>query len=224
MHYLPAAATLFGMKGYEYSGKTYAGEHTFHVMAGCVGCHMAEDNSPLEDVGGHTFHMAHGSTENTNFCADSCHPSMGALDDPGEFAHGSDWDGNGGTVSAKAEVAYLLTVLLHDAIEVYDSNNDATPDVYHFEDYPYFQLFHLDEEGEPIDANNDTIPDYSTQTWKPASAKAAFNWQFIYKDPGAYAHNPKYAVQLLRDSYNDLAYAQSLAGAPSIPALGGTRP
>jgi len=207
MHYLPAGATLFGIKGYEYSGQTYAGEHTFHVMAGCAGCHMAEDNPSLDDVAGHTFRMAYGSTENTAFCTASCHPSMGALDAPGEFDHGVDWSGIGPT-SAKNEVAYLLTVLLHNAIEAYDSPDDADTmaNIDYSSRYPYFGT---------------TDP---SQQWDGVVAKAAFNWQFIYKDPGAYAHNPKYAVQLLRDSYNDLAYAQSLAGAPSIPPLGGTRP
>ena len=228
MHYLPAGATLYGMKGYEYPGKSYAGEHTFHVLAGCTGCHMAEDDPPLDDVGGHTFHMANvpagGATiENTAFCEASCHPTMSALDNPG-VARTVDWSGIG-PASAKNEVAYLLTVLLHNAIEAYDGNNDATPDVYYLGGYPYFQLYHLDSRGNPIDVSpEDGIPDYPTQTWEPATAKAVFNWQFLHGEPGAYAHNPKYAVQLLRDSYNDLAYAQSLAGAPSIPSLGGTRP
>jgi len=207
MHYLPAGATLFGMKGYEYYGQTYVGEHTFHVMAGCTGCHMADD-PPIDDVGGHTFHIAYGSTENTAFCSTSCHPSMNSLDDPVDYAHMSDWDGSAGTVSAKDEVAYLLTVLLHDAIEAYDSPDDADTmaNIDYSSRYPYFGT---------------TGP---TQQWDGVVAKAAFNWQFIFKDPGAYAHNPKYAVQLLIDSYNDLAAAQSLAGAPSIPPLGGIRP
>jgi hypothetical protein len=205
MHYLAAGATLYGKKGYEYPGETYAGEHTLHALAGCAGCHMALDY-PLDDVGGHTFHMAHGSTENTAFCMASCHPSITALDNPG-VARTMDWSGIGPT-SAKNEVAYLLTVLLHDAIEAYDSPDDADTmaNIDYSSSYPYFET---------------TDP---TQQWDGVVAKATFNWQFIFKDPGAYAHNPKYAVQLLRDSYNDLAYAQSLAGAPSIPALGGTRP
>lgn len=207
MHYLAAGATLYGTKGYEYPGETYASEHTLHVLAGCAGCHMADD-PPIDDIGGHTFHIAYGSTENTAFCAASCHPSMVALDDPGApHAHGADWDGNGATVSAKDEVAYLLTVLLHNAIEAYDSPDDADTmaNIDYSSSYPYFGT---------------TDP---TQQWDGTVAKAAFNWQFIYKDPGAYAHNSKYAVQLLRDSYNDLADAQP-AGAPNIPSLGGTRP
>ncbi len=34
--------------------------------------------------------------------------------------------------------------------------------------------------------------------------KAAYNYQFITKDPGAYAHNGAYAIELLQDSLNDL--------------------
>jgi len=82
---------------------------------------------------------------------------------------------------------------------------DTLPNINYSSGYPYFGT-------------------NSAQAWDGVVAKAVFNWQFIFEDPGAYAHNPKYAIQLLRDSYNDLAYAQSLAGAPPIPALGGTRP
>ncbi len=34
--------------------------------------------------------------------------------------------------------------------------------------------------------------------------KAAYNYQFVTKDPGAFAHNPAYAAQLLHDSIADL--------------------
>jgi len=183
---------------------------------------MAE--GPTDEMGGHTFHMSHGATENTAFCEGSCHSSMNSLDDPVEFAHTDDWDGYGLTISAKDEVAYLMSILLYNAIETFDGNNDSTPDVYYLGGYPYFQLYHLDNRGNPIDVSPaDGVPDFPTQTWEPATAKAVFNWQFLHGEPGAYAHNPKYAVQLLRDSYNDLLDAQP-AGAPSIPSLGGTRP
>ena len=35
--------------------------------------------------------------------------------------------------------------------------------------------------------------------------QAAYNYQFVGKDHGAYAHNPHYATQLLIDSMEDLA-------------------
>ena len=200
MHYLAAGAMLYAKKGYEYSGNVYQSEHTFHAMVGCTGCHMTDTGS--KTLGGHTFHMVDGVAENTGLCTSSCHPGMTALDDPVEFAHTQDWDGNGGTISSKDEVAYLLTVLLHNAIEAYDSPADAdtAPNIYHQSGYPYFGT-------------------NTGQDWDGPLASAAFNWQYVTKEPGAFAHNPKYAVQLLRDSYNDLLINDS-----SLPALGGTRP
>jgi hypothetical protein len=176
MHYLAAGATLYGVKGYEYPGETYAGEHTFHVMAGCAGCHMAEGST--DEMGGHTFHMKDEAlTENKDMCLQTCHPNMQALNDP--------W--NSGPDAAN-DIAYMLTVLLHNAIEAYDSPDDADTmaNIDYSSRYPYFGT---------------TDP---TQQWDAPLAKATFNWQFIYKEPGAYAHNPDYALQLLWDSYEDL--------------------
>lgn len=41
----------------------------------------------------------------------------------------------------------------------------------------------------------------SVSDWTEYELIAAFNADFIHHDPGAYAHNFRYAVQLLRDSY-----------------------
>ena len=63
-----------------------------------------------------------------------------------------------------------------------------------------------------------------TAASEAGAAAAAFNWYFITKDPGAYAHNWKYAVQLLYDSYEDLRSQQDTS-ATTIPLLTGiTRP
>jgi hypothetical protein len=54
--------------------------------------------------------------------------------------------------------------------------------------YPYF--FAADGEG------------YAA--WTPRLVKAAFNYQYIQKDPGAYVHNPKFVIQFLIDAIEDL--------------------
>ena len=41
--------------------------------------------------------------------------------------------------------------------------------------------------------------------WTPRLLKAAYNYQFVTKEPGAYAHNAPYALQILYDSLSDLA-------------------
>jgi hypothetical protein len=42
-------------------------------------------------------------------------------------------------------------------------------------------------------------------SWTPRLLKAAYNYQLVTKDPGAYAHNPVYAMQLLYDSLESLS-------------------
>ena len=42
------------------------------------------------------------------------------------------------------------------------------------------------------------------RAWDPALLKASFNYQFWQKEPGAWAHNTHYVLQLLYDSIEDL--------------------
>ena len=41
--------------------------------------------------------------------------------------------------------------------------------------------------------------------WTPRSLRAAYNWKLVTSDPGNYAHNPHYALELLYDSIEDLS-------------------
>ena len=41
-------------------------------------------------------------------------------------------------------------------------------------------------------------------SWTPRLLKAAYNYQWFSKDPGAFAHNPKYVLQFLYDSLKDV--------------------
>ena len=50
----------------------------------------------------------------------------------------------------------------------------------------------------------------SLGTWTPRLLKAAYNYQFIEQDKGAFAHNPHYALQLLYDSIESLAQAAEI--------------
>jgi len=73
--------------------------------------------------------------------------------------------------------------------------------VYDSHAYPYFFT--------DVNANGKADPDEairtnSYKTWTPRLAKAAYNYQFVAKDPGGYAHNGRYVIQLLYDSIEDL--------------------
>jgi hypothetical protein len=138
---------------------------------------------------------------------------MTDLDLPVNFIHApNDWAGDGTTTTtAKDEIEELL-IRLETALELYDGNDDSFQDIYILSSYPYFQLFHLPPFGPPKVG----VP---VQSWDAPLAKAAFNYKYIKNDHGAYAHNAKYAAQLLRDSYNDLRLNE-----PSLLVLSGSRP
>ena len=40
--------------------------------------------------------------------------------------------------------------------------------------------------------------------WTPRLLRAAYNYQYSVKDPGAFAHNPLYVMQFLYDSIKDV--------------------
>jgi hypothetical protein len=66
---------------------------------------------------------------------------------------------------------------------------------------PYF---FIDSNGNRIADGEEVRMPNKYDAWTPRLLKAAYNYQFVSKDPGAYAHNPTYALQLLYDSLSDL--------------------
>ena len=51
--------------------------------------------------------------------------------------------------------------------------------------------------------------------WTPRLLRAAYNYQYVAKDPGAFAHNGTYILQALYDSLDDL----SGSGAADVTGL-----
>ncbi|MFC2095010.1 cytochrome c3 family protein [Candidatus Bipolaricaulota bacterium] len=108
-----------------------------------------------------------------------CH---GAVTDAGAIRmDATDFDGDGDVAEGvKGEIETLHAALL-PALE-------AAGAVYDAHSYPYW----FDAAGESFGA------------WTPRLLKAAYNYQLVAKEAGFYAHNPKYAIQLLYDSIADL--------------------
>jgi len=48
------------------------------------------------------------------------------------------------------------------------------------------------------------------QSWTPRLLKAAYNYQFVAKDSGAFAHNPHYVIQLMIDSIESLSVVSEI--------------
>ena len=75
------------------------------------------------------------------------------------------------------------------------------PVAYDGADYPYF-FIDKNNNGK-VDKDEAKFPN-RYNAWTPRLLKAAYNYQFVTKDPGAFAHNPIYTLQILYDSIADL--------------------
>ncbi|HSM25538.1 MAG TPA: cytochrome c3 family protein [Anaerolineaceae bacterium] len=183
IHYFAAGATLFGTdaKGvYEYEGKTYAGQF-MHVVgfSTCVDCH---------DV--------HGLDVKAQTCQ-GCHQT----DNPENIRMTltADFDGDGETEGLAGEVETLVEILYAAILD--RSAAGGNPLVYDSHSHPYFfNDTNGNGEADPDEVNRAN----AYASWTPRLLRSAYNYQYAKKDPGAYAHNPTYILQVLYDSIEDV--------------------
>ena len=183
VHYFAAGATLFGSEAqgmYQYADKEYAGK-TAHPVNECKGCH---------DV--------HALEVKLDTCA-ACHPGV---TDPTtiRMTHTGDYDGDGDVAEGIYGEIQGLGDLLYAEMQTY-AEAAGTPILYDSHAYPYFF----------VDADKDGVPDTNAEggtigynVWTPRLLEAAYNYQYLQKDPGAFTHNPVYVMQILYDSIADL--------------------
>ncbi|HEY6020602.1 MAG TPA: hypothetical protein VIY48_12145, partial [Candidatus Paceibacterota bacterium] len=189
VHYFAAGATLYGSQaegGYQYDGKSY--DPKFRHVEGydtCIGCHDQ-----------------HATQVRVNDCA-KCHEGVKTVDDlKNNRENGSlvDYNGNG---DIKEGIYYELKGLqdiLYGSIQAYATEVAGAPIVYDAATYPYFLA--ADANGQVLKDDKGAAVGY--KNWTPRLLKAAFNYQVSSKDPGAFAHNAKYIMELLYDSVDDL--------------------
>lgn len=189
IHYFAAGATLYGSQagaGYEYDGKIY--DPKFRHVDGvdtCVQCHNQ-----------HTLQIRLETCQ-------QCHQDVKTVDDlKKNRENGSlmDYNGNGDT---KEGIYYELKGVqdtLYSAIQEYAIEVTKTPIVYDGETYPYFMVAGADGKAAKDDKGNNI----AYNAWSARLLKAAYNYQLSVKDPGAFAHNAKYIIELLYDSTVDL--------------------
>ena len=112
----------------------------------------------------------------------------------------TDWDGDGNvTEGIDGEIATMRETL-YAALQA-KAEAGGTPIVYNAFAYPYF-FVDADKDGKPD--KNDKGANVGYNAWTPRLLKAAYNYQYSVKDPGAFAHNGKYVLQFLYDSIQDL--------------------
>lgn len=187
-HYSLAAATNQGSAahgGYEYPDQIYAGPYShFPELNTCSSCH-----SP------------HSLEVEITSCT-SCHE--GAVSFTDIRTSPVDFDGDGDVGEGIADPIATLHAQLNDAIMLYASEVAGTPIIYAPGAYPYF---FTDTDGDGAVSDGEAAFPNRYQSWTPRLLRAAYNYQFVRQDGGAFAHNPHYALQLLYDSLADLGAA-----------------
>lgn len=190
-HYFAAGATLFGgdvQGAYQYAGRTYLGRF-LHVepFNTCVNCHST-----------------HRLDVQIQACS-GCHPSVTDAETlrtiRGPNSTGIDYDGDGDAEEGIGEEVATMEENLLAAIQQYGADQDS-PIAYDGHAYPYFFT----------DPNANGVVDEGEgryESWTPRLLRAAYNYQWVAKDPGSFAHNGKYILQILYDSLRDLGASVS---------------
>ena len=127
--------------------------------------------------------------------------SMQAVDLANIRMDGTDFDGDGDTTEGIAGELETTRAALYTAIQNYALQTAGTPIVFEPRTYPYF--FNDTNGDGQADASEANFANRYAR-WTPRLLRAAYNFQYAMNDPGAFAHNGKYVLQVLHDSIQDL--------------------
>jgi hypothetical protein len=193
VHYFAAGASLFGgdvQGAYQYEGKKYSGrflhKKPFQV---CTDCHNT-----------HTLQIRFDE------CAD-CHEDAKTPQDIRAKEDPVDYNGNGNTTEPiTAEIATLKDELLKQVYAY--AKKMGTPIVYNPNSYPYW---FTDLNGNGQLDTDEAKAENGYKKWTPNLLRAAYNYQYVSKDPGAFAHNHGYILQVLYDSIESLGGKEAVA-------------
>ncbi|MHC4953617.1 MAG: Ig-like domain-containing protein [Planctomycetota bacterium] len=191
VHYFPAAATRYGGQvrgGYLYEGETY--DVRFRHVEGAHDCQ--ECHSP------HSLELELGK------CG-SCHNGVAEVEDTHHIRMLSsvtrDYDGDGNRSEGLWFEIEGLRNTLYTAIQKYSKEVVGQPILYDSHSYPYW---FNDTNGNGVADEGEVGYGNRYKTFTSRSLKATFNFQYATKDPGGFAHNGKFIIQILHDSIQDL--------------------
>jgi hypothetical protein len=187
IHYFAAGATRFGTEAkgaYEYADKSYSGLFDHANLNDCNDCHMT-----------------HSLEVDWEECAD-CHEEVESAEDLHNIRYEfADYDGDGDDEEGVAQEIEALRQMVYAAMQAYSAETAGAGIISVDTAHPYF---FIDTNGngtaEPEEVNGDN----RFVAWTPRLLRAAYNYQYVTKDPGAFVHNPRYIVQVLHDSLEDL--------------------
>ena len=175
VHYFAAGATVFGTE----AQGAYEYEGKSYVGR----------NAHVEPYSQCTqCHDTHSLEVRVEACS-GCHAGAETKEDLHSIRISTeDFDGDDDASEGIASEIATMREALYAAIQEYATNVGGTPIVYDAHRYPYWF----------------TDADERYSTWTPRLLKGAYNYQYSTKDPGAFAHNAKYVIQVLYDSLADL--------------------
>ncbi len=186
VHYGVAAAVMHGSEvrgGFQYPDLAYAGRFAHVPSAGtCVACHEP-----------------HTTEVETEGCI-ACHE--GVNDITAIRTRHADFDGDGDASGGIREEIEGLHAILGAAIADYGREVAGTPIGYAPGRFPYF---FNDSDGDGTIGPEEAAFSNRYADWTPRLLMAAYNYQVVAKDGGAWVHHPTYAIQLLHDSIVSLA-------------------
>lgn len=190
VHYFPAGGTLFG--GEAQVGYQYEGREyvgRFEHVSGFDTCVECHDAHALQVV--------------VEDCG-NCHDGVSTEEDLQTIrVSETDFDGDGDATEGLAGEVMTMRDALYAAMQAYAEGIEGVSTIeYNPAAYPYF----FDDAGEG----------YST--WTPALLRAAYNYQYATKDPGGFAHNGQYVLQLLYDSLEGVGGDVTGMTRPAVPA------
>jgi hypothetical protein len=196
VHYFAAGASLFGndaQVAYQYADKEYVGRN-MHApgFQTCTECH---------------------STHELELAMDKCVTCHAGAKTPQDIRiSANDLDGDKDVKEGAAAEIMALEEKLYAGIQAYAKDVAKMAIVYDPATYPYFFA--------DANANGKIDKDEKAYTaWTPRLLRAAYNYQYVQKDPGAFAHNPNYIGQILYDALEDLG-----KGGVKVDMTGLTRP
>ncbi|MCB8966475.1 MAG: cytochrome c3 family protein [Ardenticatenaceae bacterium] len=173
VHYFAAGATLFGT---EVKGAYEFADQTYLGR----NVHVEKFDTCVE------CHNAHALEVKYDECA-FCHENVETPEDLHAIrVSETDFDGDGDVTEGLYGEIQTMADVLYAAMQDYSTNTAGSTIVYNGSSYPYF----FNDAGE------------SYASWTPNLLRAGYNYQYVQKDPGAFAHNGLYIIQLLYDSIN----------------------
>jgi len=181
-----SAATLFGSEvqgAYQYPGNQYVGRfYRGKEFFTCITCHNQ-----------------HSLKLKIEICGD-CHTF--ASNDPKDIrVDTTDFDGDGNSSEGIAYEISTIHEALYDAIKTYAMDVIGVPIAYDINTHPYF-FIDTNRNGEIDNQENNSNNAYNA--WSPRLLRAAYNYNYVNHDRGAYTHNSDYVLQVLYDSLADL--------------------